>query len=548
MCITHFSSVAYFLAVVSVLLTGGVAAIAGPRQAVWMKVLEKRVGKYLHVQFCLCLINVGITATMLSSMKGVKMSGLTTRLTDLIQKLRIDEIKSGTKFRDVLVYALTLGFSPQLLAPVLAFGIFVAKGESNGITLDTTRIFTSLSLILLLTTPLSQTLQSIPQLMGALNCMERIQTFLLSQPRRDHRIPTVLDDDQQNPDKLAIYQIKKKPDSASGSDIFASSEKTATSQTSFEDEVDSRSAIKIKDSTFGWSTEGKQVLNDISITIPRYKMTMIVGPIASGKSTLLKGLLGETLFCEGFVHMSSTSVAFCDQTPWLINATIQENIIGFSDFNAKWYDSVLHACVLQSDLETLPKGDKTLVGSKGITLSGGQKQRVAVARAIYARKEIAIFDDVFSGLDATTQQLLFSRVFGVDGLLRSQKTTVVLATHAVNLLPSADYIISLGTSGQVMEQGSFEELNRQEGFVSSLALQALKDGDFDMQQADTATQKKEQPFLDVPVDEINRGNGDFSVYLYYFRTVGIPAMALFFFLEISYAVLATFPSKCISHL
>jgi ATP-binding cassette, subfamily C (CFTR/MRP), member 1 len=480
---------------------------------------------------------------MLSSMKGVKMSGLTTRLTGLIQKLRIDEIKSGTKFRDVLVYALTLGFSPQLLAPVLAFGIFVAKGETNGATLDTTRIFTSLSLILLLTTPLSQTLQSIPQLMGALGCIDRIQTFLLSESRTDHRTPAVLDNDHQSPDMLAIYQSKKKPDSASGSDIFASSEKTATSQTSFEDQLDSRCAINIKNSTFGWSTEGEQVLNDINISILRSKMTMIVGPVASGKSTLLKGLLSETLFCEGFVHMSSTSVAFCDQTPWLINATIQENIIGFSDFNAKWYNSVIHACVLESDLATLPKGDKTMVGSKGITLSGGQKQRVAIARAIYARNEIAIFDDVFSGLDANTQQLVFSRVFGVDGLLRSQGTTVVIATHAVNLLPSADYIISLGASGKIMEQGSFEELNRQEGYVSSLALQQLKGDDFDTGQVDTATQKKEQLFPDVQVDEINRGNGDFSVYLYYFRTVGIPAMALFFFLEASYAVLATFPSK-----
>lgn len=471
------------------------------------------------------------------------MTGLTRRLSELIQKLRIDEIKSGTKFRHVLVYAVTLAFSPQLLAPVLSFGIFIAKGETDGATLDATRIFTALSLILLLTTPLSQTLQSVPQLMGALGCIDRIQTFLLSEPRIDRRRSTIVGHDQQRSGTSVECKAKNKPDEVIGLVTFTGSEKTITPQTSFEDQADGPSAIIVKDGIFGWTTEGKQVLNDINLSIPRSKMTMIIGPVASGKSTLLKALLGETLFSEGSVYISSTSVAFCDQTPWLTNATVQENIIGFSDFNAKWYETVVHACVLKNDFATFPNGDMTIVGSKGITLSGGQKQRVSVARAVYARKDIAIFDDVFSGLDAGTRQLLFSRVFSADGLLRRERTTVVMATHAISILPSADHIISLGDDGKIVEQGSFDELSRQEGYVHSFALQQLNRDKTDVEQTDTGTQKKEQPFQDLPVDEINRGNGDFSVYVYYFRTIGVLSMMAFFMGEASFAVLSSFPSK-----
>lgn len=73
---------------------------------------------------------------------------------------------------------------------------------------------------------------------------------------------------------------------------------------------------------------------------------------------------------------SIDSIAFCAQTPWLVNKSIQKNILGTSLFNGPWYKKVLTACALFEDLKNYPAGDRTLVGSKGITLSGGQKQRI----------------------------------------------------------------------------------------------------------------------------------------------------------------------------
>lgn len=99
--------------------------------------------------------------------------------------------------------------------------------------------------------------------------------------------------------------------------------------------------------------------------------------VGSGKSTLIQALRGETVTHRGFITMGSTdSIAFCAQTPWLVNKSIQKNILGTSLFNGPWYKKVLTACALFEDLKNYPAGDRTLVGSKGITLSGGQKQRI----------------------------------------------------------------------------------------------------------------------------------------------------------------------------
>ena len=102
---------------------------------------------------------------------------------------------------------------------------------------------------------------------------------------------------------------------------------------------------------------------------------------------------------------------------------MQKNILGFANSDSEWYNAVMHACALDEDVRLFPLGDQTLIGSNGISLSGGQKQRLAIARAVHAKKEVAIFGDVFSGLDATTERHIFDRLFGPAGLLRLNHTT-----------------------------------------------------------------------------------------------------------------------------
>lgn len=132
----------------------------------------------------------------------------------------------------------------------------------------------------------------------------------------------------------------------------------------------------MRNGAFGWKPDGLPVVQNIDLAISRSQFTIIIGPVASGKTTLLKALLGETPSSKGIVHVSTLDFSFCDQTPWLLSQTVQKNVIGFARLNPEWYNAVINACALDEDISSFPQGDQTMIGSNGITLSGGQKQRL----------------------------------------------------------------------------------------------------------------------------------------------------------------------------
>jgi ATP-binding cassette subfamily C (CFTR/MRP) protein 1 len=137
-------------------------------------------------------------------------------------------------------------------------------------------------------------------------------------------------------------------------------------------------AIVIENGYFGWDSvkQPSGTLQGINMIVPRGKVTMVVGPVGCGKSTLLKAVLGELPVMGGFLQVSSLRIALCDQTAWHVNGTVQESIIGVSEFDQRWYSSVVRSCALDEDLRQLPQGDQTQIGSKGTALSGGQSQRI----------------------------------------------------------------------------------------------------------------------------------------------------------------------------
>ena len=100
----------------------------------------------------------------------------------------------------------------------------------------------------------------------------------------------------------------------------------------------------------------RPVMRDITFNLPRHQFCFIIGPVGSGKSTLLKGLLGETPSSQGFVYSNFPSTAYVDQTPWIQNGTVQQNILGISTFDEHWYRQVVKACALEQDISLMPKG------------------------------------------------------------------------------------------------------------------------------------------------------------------------------------------------
>lgn len=208
----------------------------------------------------------------------------------------------------------------------------------------------------------------------------------------------------------------------------------------------------------GAGSEGKSAsgpifhLSDIDLTIPRGSLVAIVGPVGSGKSSLLQGLLGEMRRTAGSVSFGG-SIGYCPQTAWIQNASVRENICFGRPFNEERYWRAIRDSCLERDLELLPHYDMTEVGEKGISLSGGQKQRLNICRAIYCNSDILIFDDPLSALDAHVGRAVFQRVL----LSSEQMKTRVLVTHALHFLPQVDYIYVM-VDGKIIEKGTYADL------------------------------------------------------------------------------------------
>ncbi|XP_073420401.1 ATP-binding cassette sub-family C member 8 isoform X3 [Dendrobates tinctorius] len=149
------------------------------------------------------------------------------------------------------------------------------------------------------------------------------------------------------------------------------------------------------------------------------------------------------------------AVAYASQKPWLLNATMEENITFESSFNKQKYKAVIDACSLQPDIDILPHGDQTQIGERGINLSGGQRQRISVARALYQQTSVVFLDDPFSALDIHLSDHLMQH--GILKMLRDNKTTTVLVTHKLQYLPHADWIIAM-KDGTIQREGTLKDI------------------------------------------------------------------------------------------
>ena len=520
---------------VAVVSFGGALVITGlvvARQAKWLEAVERRI----HA-----------TTNMLGSMKRVKMTGLVGILENQLQTLRIDELCISKKFRHLLIWNLGLAYTTPVIAPILTFAVFsILSLRSDGTqTLDTAKAFTALSLFALMADPLALIIMALMNFMGALGCFQRIQDFLQAKEHVDYRT---------KPGKAPPAEFKNSQHSVST--VSADDSEKTLPVTGREKSVVIQAGkftndpFFIEEGNFGWNAEKEPLLHFINLEAPRGELTVVVGPVGCGKSTLLKAILGEVPILSGMIHVPNVNIAYCDQAPFHTNGTIRDSIVAYSKFEEEWYRTVLEACALNEDLRTLPRGDSTIIGSKGIALSGGQSQRVSLARAVYARLQVCMLDDVLSGLDTDTENTVFHSLLGQDGLLRNHGTTVILASSSAKRLPYADHIMVLGKNGHVLEQGTFDDLNAQGGYVSSLNLRMEKTleaktpkmiGTQSTSSKSTITATPSTSVLKTE-DDMNRQTGDIAIYLYYVRSVGWPATIIFIAAIVIYVFCYSFPS------
>ena len=215
-------------------------------------------------------------------------------------------------------------------------------------------------------------------------------------------------------------------------------------------------------------TEKIILLKDINVQIKKGEHIGIIGEVGSGKTCILNAFINNLqVFSQkkGNIKLSG-KISFVSQNPWILNTTVEENILFFSPKDEEKYKKVISISQLEPDFLTLQKGDQTEIGEKGLNLSGGQKARISIARAIYSDSDIYIFDDPLSALDAYVGMNLFKEVFN-DFL---KEKTFIISTHALQYLSFFDRIFYM-KDGKIFWSGTYQEIIKQdffEEFVKSI--------------------------------------------------------------------------------
>ncbi|KAL7574299.1 hypothetical protein ACA910_012543 [Epithemia clementina (nom. ined.)] len=195
-------------------------------------------------------------------------------------------------------------------------------------------------------------------------------------------------------------------------------------------------------------------LEDVTVDFDAGALTCVIGPVGSGKSALLLALTKELAVTSGSIYRKpNQSLAYAAQDPWIMDGSIQENILMGHSYNAEWYATVIESCSLSLDFDELRDADQTLVGDRGVQLSGGQRARVGLARALYKNADILIVDDPLSAVDARVGRHIFQQA--ILRLSVPQGKCVVLATHQHQYINASRCILVL--SGRIGCIGSYEE-------------------------------------------------------------------------------------------
>lgn len=216
-------------------------------------------------------------------------------------------------------------------------------------------------------------------------------------------------------------------------------------------------------------------LKDINFAAAKGKLTCIVGKVGAGKTTLLRCILSELPVERVAFSDDSTAerpsveingnIAYCPQSPWILNASVKENILFGHRHDPEFYKRTVDACQLASDFKSLPDGDKTIVGEKGISLSGGQKARISLARAVYSRADIYLLDDVLSAVDSHVGKAIIKNVLSPTGIIGDR--TKILATNSVSVLNKSDLIYML-SGNSITESGDLETVKERKGALAEL--------------------------------------------------------------------------------
>ncbi|TMW67922.1 hypothetical protein Poli38472_007594 [Pythium oligandrum] len=348
------------------------------------------------------------------AMSIVKQNAWEDRFLKRIRDTRAEEVANIWGFLKFNAYSAVLLWGVPIFVSIATFSVYVGVLHEE---LTPAKAFTSIALFQFIQLPLRNFTYIITSLVKAKVAEERIHRFL--------EMPEI---DADN-----VHSIQH------------------TDANQF---IKQNVIVAIQNATFAWDND-TPTLKNVNLNVHAGDFLVIHGPVGCGKSSLCAALLGDMNKISGSVYVGG-SVAYCSQQAWIQHMTVRDNILFGRPYDRKKYEKVLEACALTKDLQSLPAGDRTEIGERGVNLSGGQKARVALARACYSDASVFILDAPLSAVDAIVQNEIFEKC--LLGLLRHR--TIILVTHNPEIIAS-EHVTSAVTVNDKGELLETRDLNNQ---------------------------------------------------------------------------------------
>ncbi|XP_074597589.1 ATP-binding cassette sub-family C member 4-like [Brevipalpus obovatus] len=329
---------------------------------------------------------IRLMSQIINGMKVIKMYSWEDMFSTMMKDIRTREVKKIRKACMIRAINLSLSFVTTRVILFLCLATHVLMGNE----LTAKKVFVSIALLIVIKGSLTVSLsQGFAALCESYASLRRIQDFLqleeVSSPTRRQKSP-------KNTGEAARIEV--------------------TNMTSY------------------WTSDCKQsCLYNISFKLSPGELLTVVGPVGSGKTSLLLSLMGE-IHVTADRHLINGFLSYAAQDPWILNTSIRENILFGKPYDEERYNKVLSVTTLDRDMKMWPNGDKRLAGERGVALSGGQKVRISLARAIYRDVDIYLLDDPLSAVDSHVARHIFERC--IKDFLKAK--IVILVTHQLHFL------------------------------------------------------------------------------------------------------------------
>lgn len=445
---------------------------------------------------------VSYVKELLNNLKMIKFYSWEVPYFNLISKIRRREMSFILKMEFIRMIVITLATSLTLVSAMASFLTLYAIAPAS--SRNPATIFSSVALFNMLASQFVIIPLALAGSVDAFLGMNRVAEVLAAEeldPNDSVHLITEKDKISMDDEKLSIalhdcdfewetFDVEEEKDVDLTKDIEQLKKEKADLKKKKKEMKKAKKALKspTPDSEEKSLELSSFKLNNIDFNVKQGEFVVITGSIGSGKSSLLHAIDGTMKKNSGKLLLNG-SLLLCG-APWIQNCTLKENILFGLPFDETWYNKVVKACSLSSDFDILPAGDRTEIGERGITLSGGQKARVCLARAVYAKSDIILLDDVLSAVDAKVGKHIMNEC--ILGLLKDK--TRVLATHQLSLISEADSVIFLNGDGSITK-GNLAELKSKSPAFSALMDHSQKDEEIEEEEA-VEEERNEKDFIE----------------------------------------------------